>query len=113
MGFLNHVEILSNFTIKYGLPVPQYTVYPDPNSKPQLFFLAQININEHFVIQAGPTSKLAKNRAVLKLSLLLLRSYDLCKQIFTIMMIKKCKKQKISVQTDPRPKLIPWENSQL
>ena len=45
MGFLNHVEILRNFTIKYGLPLPQYTVYPDPNSKKMSFFLAQININ--------------------------------------------------------------------
>ena len=72
MGFLNHVEILRNFTIKYGLPLPQYTVYPDPNSKTNSFFLAQININEHFVIQAGPTSELAENRAALKLLLLLI-----------------------------------------
>ena len=78
MGFLNHVEILRNFTIKYGLPLPQYTVYPDPNSKTKSFFLAQININEHFVIQAGPNSELAENRAALKLLLLLMRSYDLC-----------------------------------
>ena len=42
------------------------------------FFLVQININEHFVIQADPTSELAKNRAALKLLLLLIRSYDLC-----------------------------------
>ena len=66
MGFLNHTEVLRNFTIKYGLPLPQYTVYPDPNSKTKSFFLAQININEHFVIQAGPTSELAENRATLK-----------------------------------------------
>ena len=33
MGPLNHVEILRNFTIKYGLPLPQYIVYPDPNSE--------------------------------------------------------------------------------
>ena len=72
MGFLNHVEIFRNFTIKYVLPLPQYTVYPDPNSKTNSFFLAQININEHFVIQAGPTNKLAENRAALKLLLLLL-----------------------------------------
>ena len=32
MGLLNHVEILKNFTIKYGLPLPQYIVYLDPNS---------------------------------------------------------------------------------
>ena len=50
MGFLKHVEILRKFTIKYGLPLPQYAVYPDPNSKTNSFFLAQININEHFVI---------------------------------------------------------------
>ena len=56
MGFLNHVETLRNFTIKkYGLSLPQYIFYPDPNSKTKLFFLAQINMNDHFVIQAGPT----------------------------------------------------------
>ena len=82
MGFLNRVEILRNFTIKYGLPLSQYTVYPDPNSKTNSFFLAQININEHFVIQAGPTSELAENRAALKLLLLLMRSYDLCDEKF-------------------------------
>ena len=74
MRFLNHVEILRNFTIKYELLLPQYTVYSDPNSKTNSFFLAQININEHFVIQAGPTSELSENRAALKLSLLLIRS---------------------------------------
>ena len=112
MGFLNHVEILRNFTIKYGLPLPQYTVYPDPNSKTKSFFLAQININEHFVIQAGPTSELAENRAALKLLLLLIRSYDLCDEKFYNSDDKKRQKTKNqSIQTDPRPKLIPWENS--
>ena len=82
MGFLNHVEILRNFTIKYGLPLPQYTVYSDPNLKTKSFFLAQININEHFVKQAGPTSELAGNRAALELLLLLMRSYDLCDEKF-------------------------------
>ena len=82
MGFLNHVEILRNFTKKYGLPLPQYTVYPDPNSKTKSFFLAQININEHFVIQSSPTSELAESRAALKLLLLLMRSYDLCDEDF-------------------------------
>ena len=48
----------------------------------QSFFLAQININEHFVIQADPTSELAENRATLKLLLLLMRSYDLCDEKF-------------------------------
>ena len=82
MGFLNRVEILRNFTIKYGLPLQQYTVYPDPNSKTKSFFLAQININKHFVIQAGPTSELAENRALLKLLLILMRSYDPCDKDF-------------------------------
>ena len=112
MGFLNHVEILRNFTIKYGLPLPQYTVYPDPNSKTNSFFLAQININKNFVIQAGPTSELAENRAALKLLLLLMRSYDLCDENFYNDDDKKKQKTKNqSIQTDPRPKLIPWENS--
>ena len=71
MGFWNQVEISINFTIKCGLPLPQYTVHPDPNSKTNSFFLAQIIINEHFVIQAGPTSELAENRAALELLLLL------------------------------------------
>ena len=62
--------------------MPQYTVYPDPNSKTNSFFLAQININEHFVSQAGPTSALAENRAALKLLLLLMRSYDLYDEKF-------------------------------
>ena len=82
MGFLNHVEILRNFTMKYGLPLPQYTVYPDPNSKTKSFFLAQINVNEHFVIQAGPAIVLAENRAAFKLLLLIMRSYDLCDESF-------------------------------
>ena len=46
------------------------------------FFLAQININKHFVIKAGPTSELTENRAALKLLLLLMRSYDLCDEPF-------------------------------
>ena len=82
MGFLNQVEIVRNFTIKYGLPLPQYTVHPYPNSRTKSFFLAQININEHFVIQASPISELAENRAALKLLLLLMRSYDLCDENF-------------------------------
>ena len=84
MGFSNHVEILRNFTLKYGLPLPQYTVYLDPNSKTKLFFLAQINMNDHFVIQAGPTGELAENRAALKLLLLLIRWYDLCDKYFYV-----------------------------
>ena len=67
MGLLNHVEILINFTIKYGLPLPQYIVYPDPNLKTKSVFLAQVNTNDHFVVQAGPISELAENRADLKL----------------------------------------------
>ena len=94
MGFLNHVEILRNFTIKYGLPLPQYTVYPDPNSKTNLFFLAKINIIEHFVTQAGSTSELAENRASLKLLLLLMRSYDLCDEKFYNNDDKKMQKTK-------------------
>ena len=70
MGFLNHVDILKKFTLKYGLSSPQYAVYPDPNLKTKLFLLAQININDHIIKQAGPTSKLAKNRASLKLLIL-------------------------------------------
>ena len=42
----------------------------------------QININEHFFIQAGPTSELAENRAALKLLLLLMKSYDPCDEKF-------------------------------
>ena len=57
MEFLNQLEILRNFTIKYGLPLPQYTVYPDTNSKTKSFFPAQININDHFVVQAVFTSE--------------------------------------------------------
>ena len=76
------------------MPLPQYTVYPDPNSKTKSFFLAQININEHFVIQAGPTSELAENRAALKLLLLLMRSYDLCDENVYINDDKKTQKTK-------------------
>ena len=50
--------------------------YIQIRSPKQSFFLAQIDINEHFVIQAGPTSELTENRAALKLLLLLMRSYD-------------------------------------
>ena len=82
MGLLNHVKILRNFTIKYGLPLPQYIVYPDPNSKSKSFFLAQVNTNDHFVVQAGPTSELAESRAALKLLQLLIRSYDHCDEVF-------------------------------
>ena len=82
MRLLNHVEILRNFTIKYGLPLPQYIVYPDPNSKTKSFFLAQVNTNDHFVVQAGPTSEWAENRASLKLLQLLIRSHDLCDEDF-------------------------------
>ena len=94
------------------MPLPQYTVYPNLNSKTKSFFLAQININEHFLIQAGPTSELAENRAALKLLLLVLRSYDLCDENFYNNDDKKMQKTKNqSFQTDPRPKLIPWANS--
>ena len=72
MGFLNDVEILRNFTIKYGLSLPQYTVYLDPKSKTKSFFLAQISIR----------IELAENRVALKLLLLLMRSYDLCDEDF-------------------------------
>ena len=44
MEFLNHVELLKDFTIEYGLPLPQYTVYPDLNSETKSFSLAQFNI---------------------------------------------------------------------
>ena len=78
----------------------------------QSFFLAQININEHFVIQGGHTSELAENRAALTLLLLLMRSYDLCDEKFYNNDDKKTQKTKNqSIQTDPRSKLIPWENS--
>ena len=94
------------------MSVPQYTVYPDPNLKTKSFFLAQININEHSVIQAGPTSELAENRAALKLLLLLMRSYDLCDEDFYDNDDNKMQKTKNqSIQINPRPKLIPWEIS--
>ena len=94
MGFLNHVEILRNFTIEYRLSLPQYTVYPDSNSKTKSFFHAQININKHFVIQAGPNSELAENTAALKLLLILMRPYDLCDDNFDNNGDKKCKSKK-------------------
>ena len=74
VGLLNHVGILRNLTTKHELPLPQYIVYPDPNSKTKSFFLAQVNTNDHFVVQAGPISKLAENRAALKLLQLFIRS---------------------------------------
>ena len=37
MGLLNHVEILINFIVKNGLPLPQYIVYPDSNLKKIIF----------------------------------------------------------------------------
>ena len=46
------------------------------------------------------------------LLLLLIRSYDLCDETFYNDDDKKMQKTKNqSIQTDPRPKLIPWENS--
>ena len=82
-------------------------IYPDPDSKTKSFFVEQININEHFVKQAGPTSELKENRASLKLLLLLMRSYDLCDEKFHNNDDKKMQKTKNqSVQTDPRPKLV-------
>ena len=105
LGLLNHVEILRNFTIKYGLPLPQYIVYPDPNLKTKSFFFAQVNINDHFVAQAGLTSELAGNGAALKLLQLLVISYDLCDEDFYNNTCKETRKTKDqSVQTDPRPK---------
>ena len=89
------------------MPLPQYTVYPDPNSKTKSFFLAQININEHFVTQAGPIIELAESRAALKLLLLLMRSYDLCDENFHNNDKKMQENQ--SAQNDPRPKWIPWK----
>ena len=68
--------------IKYGLPLPQYIVYPDPNSKTKSFFLAQVNTNDHFVVQAGPTSESAGYTAALKLLQLLITSSDLCYEDF-------------------------------
>ena len=46
MGFLNHEGILRNFTVKYGLPLPQYIVYPDQKSKTKSFNLAEVNTNK-------------------------------------------------------------------
>ena len=60
----------------------QYIVYPDPNSKTKSVFLAQVNTNDNFIVQTGPTSELAENRAALKLLQLLIRSYDLCDEDF-------------------------------
>ena len=106
------MKILRNFTIKYGLPLPQYIVYPDPNSKTKSFFLAQVNTNDHFVIQACPTSELVENRAALKLLQLLIRSYDLCYENFYNNICKETRKIKDqSVQTDPRPKLVSSKNA--
>ena len=112
MGLLNHVEISRNFTMKYELTLPQYIVYPDPNSKTKSFFPAQVNTNDHFVVQAGPTNELAENRAALKLLQLLIRSYDLCDEDFynnTCTGTRKTKNQ--NAQTDQRPKLVSWKNS--
>ena len=101
-----------SLTMKYGLTLPQYTLYPDPNSKTTLLFLAQININDHFVVQVSPTSESAENRTASKLLLLLIRSHDLWDEAFYNNDNKKRWKTKNqSVQIDPRPKLIPWENS--
>ena len=97
LGLLNHVEIMRNFTIKYGLPLPEYIVYPDPNSKTKSFFLAQVNTNDYFFVQAGPTSDLAENRAALKLLQLLIRSYDLCNEDFHNNKCKETKKQRTKV----------------
>ena len=82
---VHQVQILRNFKIKYGLQLPQDTVYADPNSKIKLFFLAQINMNDHFAVQAGPISELAENIAATKIS---------ATKIFRIMMIKNAKKEK-------------------
>ena len=76
---------------------PQYANYPDTILKTNSLFFAQININEHFVIQASPNSNLAENRAALKLLLLLMRSYYLCVEDFHNNDDKK--KQKIKNQS--------------
>ena len=81
--------------IKYGLPLLQYIIYPNPNSKNKSFFLAQVNTNDHFVVQAGPTSELAETRAALKLLQLLIRSYDLCDEDFYNNTLKKNKGTKV------------------
>ena len=88
---------MRNFSIKYGLLLLQYIVYPDPNSKTKSFFLAQDNTNDHFVVQAGPTGDLAKNRAALKSLQLLIRSYDLCDGDFYNNTCKETKEQRIKV----------------
>ena len=59
MGLLNHVEILINFTVKYGFPLAQYIVYPNTNSKTKSFSLVQVNTDDHFIVDAGATSELA------------------------------------------------------
>ena len=76
-------------TVIYGLSWPKF--------EKKWFFLAQININEHFVIEAGPTSELVENRAALKILLLLMKRYDLCDENFYNNDDKKYNKQKIKV----------------
>ena len=65
-GIFKSRRNFEEFHIKYGLLLPQYTVYPDLNLETKLFFLAQNNINDHFVIQSGPTSELAVKKSSIK-----------------------------------------------
>ena len=111
MGTLNHKEILKNFAIQYGLPEPQIIIYPDLHSQSSSLFMAHVNIKDHLIIQTGSTKELAENKAALNLLQLLKRNYDLCddNNIETYKGEAKTKVQEI--QTDPRPKLVAWENS--
>lgn len=111
MGILNHVEILKNFTIKYELPLPQIITHPDQHSWSHSFFLAQASTLEHLIIQSGKTKELAENKAALGLLKLLIQYYDLCDKDDTETYRKKIKTKDQEVQTDPRPKLVPLENS--
>ena len=65
--------------------------------KKKSFFLVQVNANDHFVIQAGPTIELDENRAALQLLQLLIRSYDLCDKEFYNNICKRTKKQRITM----------------
>ena len=111
METLNHKEILQKFSIEYGLPEPQIILYPDLHSQSSSLFMVHANIKDHLIIQTGSTKELAENKAALNLLQLLMQNYDLCDDNNTERHKGKAKTKDQEIQTDPRPKLVAWENS--
>ena len=111
LGIVNYVKILRDLTNKYGLEEPEFLTYKDFDIDKRIIFTSYCRVENQTVIATWTIAIITENKAAFKQIKLTQENYDLREEKYEDLETQKTKFQNKRIQTDFRPKLVPFRKT--